>query len=275
MTDSVTFEITDGVGVITLNRPDQLNALSLDMHDVLNHAFVEIHHAPQARAVVLTGAGRAFCAGADMGLLTTLIEGRGANYHIPRPGTPVAAFASVAADPALLTTYTFPLAMGKPMIAAVNGPAVGIGFVMAACCDVRFLSEKAFFDSAFPQLGLVAEYGLAWLLPRLVGHGVASDILLSGRRVRADEALRIGLANRVESPDDLLPAALEYAATIARTAAPRATRQIRQQLWNAHQQSFAEASADAWERLRECLAGADFQEGVHSFLEKRPAHFPD
>jgi enoyl-CoA hydratase/carnithine racemase len=274
MSDLVTFGIDRGVGVITLNSPDSLNALSDDMHVALNRAFVDAYRSEDARVIVLTGAGRAFCAGADLARLTALIETRGASYDIPRPGSqPVVAFAGIDAPPELLTTYTFPLAMNKPVIAAVNGPCVGVGFVLAACCDVRFLSDRAFFDSAFPQRGLVAEFGLAWLLPRLVGHGAASDILLSGRRVRADEARQLGLANRVVPGDDLLDTALDYARAMAASAAPSSLRVIRQQLWRAHHQSYGDATAEAWDLLMTALAGDDFIEGVNSFLEKRPANF--
>lgn len=276
MSELVTFDVSDGVGVIRLNRPETLNALSIEMHDVLNEVFVQAYRSRQAKAVVFTGEGRGFCAGADMGFLSSLVESRGEAYPIPRPGgEPVAAFAGIDEPNELLTTYTFPLAMNKPIIAAVNGPAVGVGFILSACCDVRFVSDKAFFDTAFPQLGLVAEYGLAWLLPRLVGHGIASDILLSGRRVRAEEALEIGLANRVLPAEELFNTAVEYAQGIAASASAKATRLIRRQLRMAHHQSYSDATAQAWDMLTTCLREDDFQEGVSSFLERRAPKFTD
>lgn len=273
MSDIVTFRIEDGVGVITLNRPDQLNALSDDMHAALEEAVVAAQQSEEVRVIVLTGAGRAFSAGADMKRLDRLIEGRGANYDLPRPGIVPEGLKAIDAPPELLHAYTFPLALSKPVIAAINGPCVGAAFVIAACCDVRFISQNGFFNAAFAQRGLIAEAGLAWLLPRMVGHNFASDILLSGRRVGAEEALRIGLVSAVHAPEDLLPAVIEYARTMARTTAPRSMRLVKRQIQTSYDQTFGEAAREAHDLLLESLAHDDFIEGVRSFQEKRAPDF--
>ena len=273
MGDLVVYERQGAVGIVTLNRADKLNALTTEMQSDLNAAFVAAADDSDARVIVLTGAGRAFCVGADMDKLTRLVEKRGKTYDIPRPGNPVPALRALDAEPATLVSYTLPLAMKKPVIAAINGPCVGVGLVMACCCDVRFMGAGAFFGSAFPQRGLVAEYGLAWLLPRLIGLGRASDILLSGRRVEADEALAIGLVNKVVADAGLLAAAMAYAQEMAQTAAPSSTATIKRQLARAATQSYGEASGEAWDLLMQAIAGDDFQEGVASFLEKRPPDF--
>jgi len=269
----VTLLIEEGVALITLNRPDRLNALSDAMHDQLDRVFAEAIRSDAARAIVLTGAGRAFCAGADMARLDRLVDSRGASFEVPRPGTPIPALADIHAPPETLATYTLPLASPKPVIAAVNGPCIGIGLVLAAASDVRFVSESAVFAAAFAQRGLVAEFGLSWLLPRLVGLGMASDMLISGRRVDAAEALRVGLASRVEPDGQLLEAALAYARDIAATASPRSTAIIKRQLQAGLESSFAEATTQAWDLLTESFRSEDFAEGVRSFRERRPAIF--
>jgi enoyl-CoA hydratase/carnithine racemase len=269
----VELQIADGVALLTLNQPERLNALSDAMNDSLVAAFVEAIGSAEVRAIVLTGAGRAFCAGADTRRLDALIASKGADYSIPRPGSPVPALAGIDAPAETLVCYTLPFACPKPVIAAVNGACAGAGLVMAASADVRFASDSAIFTAAFAQRGLVAEYGMSWVLPRLVGMGVASDMMLSGRRVDAAEALRIGLANRVVPAEQLLEAAMDYARTIATTASPRSTAIVKRQLQTDMEGTFAAATTRAWDLLREALASDDFAEGVASFREKRPPAF--
>lgn len=269
----VRFEINEGVGLLTLNRPGQLNALDDAMHVALDAAWVEAERNDAVRVLVLTGAGRAFTAGADMSRLDRLADG--GSYDIPRPGVVAPAFASVDAPAETLTTYSFPLAMRKPVIAAINGPCIGVGMVMATACDIRFAAPNAFFSAAFPQRGVVAEFGLAWLLPRMVGRGLAADILLSGRRVEAEEAAGIGLVSRVLPAEGFLDTVLSYARDMALNGSPRSTRLIKQQLWEAEHQSYGEASARAWDMLMESFGTRDFAEGIASFREKRAPRFSD
>lgn len=271
--ESVLLTVTDGVALLTLNRPGRLNAIDDDMHHSMNEAFAAVHRDPAVRAVVVTGAGRAFCAGADMSRLDRLVLDKGRNYDIPRPGTPAPAFEGLDGPREAMTTYTFPLAMDKPVIAAVNGPAIGAGMVLACSCDMRFVGPDALFAAAFAQRGVVAEFGLSWLLPRIVGAGVASDMLLSGRRVDAAEALRIGLASRLANEEPVLEQAMAAARAIAQDCSPRSIRIVKQQLAAAPGQSYGEATQMAYDLLIEALASDDFAEGVLSFQEKRPPRF--
>ncbi|MET0250071.1 MAG: enoyl-CoA hydratase-related protein [Sphingobium sp.] len=273
MAEGVRFEVADGVGTIMLDRPDRLNALDLPMHEALEEAVAAAFRADDARVILLAGEGRGFCVGADLGLLDSLVARRGADYHMSRPGQVPARFAGLDGPAEAMNAYSFPLALPKPVIAAINGPCVGVGLVLAASCDLRFMSEDAFLSAAFPSLGLSAEWGLPWLLTRIAGLGAASDILMSGRRVNAHDALRIGLATRVVPPDALLAEALDYARAIAAGAAPRALSLIKRQLQAAATQSFAQATTKDYDLLLESLAYPDFAEGVAALRETRPARF--
>ncbi|MDO7842303.1 enoyl-CoA hydratase-related protein [Sphingomonas immobilis] len=275
MSDIVRFEVIDRVGVITLNRPDKLNALDDAMHPALDEAWVAAHTDPSARAIVLTGAGRGFCAGADLTRLDRFAASRGSDFDLPAPGVAGAAYRGLGLDPDLATTYTFPLATPKPVIGAINGACIGIAFAIAMTCDVRFASTTARFGAAFPQRGIHAEAGIAWLLPRIVGRTLAADLLMSGRVIGADEALRIGMVSRIEEPDALLDAAIGYAREIAINSAPQAVAIIKQQLFDGCTESFGDAARKAHDLLLERFASDDFVEGIASFREKRPPRFAD
>ena len=159
------------------------------------------------------------------------------------------------------------------MIAAINGPAVGLGFIISLYCDLRFASDAARFGTAFAKRGLIAEYGLAWLLPRLIGPANALDLLLSARMVDAAEALRMGLVNQVFPQGAFMDHVLAYAKELATTVSPRSMRVIKQQVYNAMFQSLCEAFDTAEEEMIESLQCEDFKEGVAHFVEKRAAHF--
>ena len=256
-----------GVATVTLNRPDRLNAWTGAMAAGLRSALERAEGDAAVRAIVLTGAGRGFCAGADMGLLQDIsASGENAASTAP-PFDPTA-------RPDFQHPQTYLAAVGKPIIAAINGPAAGMGLCISLFCDLRFLAESAFFTSAFARRGLIAEHGTSWMLSRLVGHSRALDIMLSSRRVSAEEAYRMGLADRVLPDADLLPAALAYARDLAENVSPRSMRVIKRQMWNALVQDLAEAMADADREMALSLKSEDFKEGVASFVEKRAARWP-
>jgi enoyl-CoA hydratase/carnithine racemase len=171
------------------------------------------------------------------------------------------------------TQYSFPPAVCKPIIAAVNGHAVGIGLVHALYCDIRFASSTAKFGTAFAQRGLIAEHGIAWILPRIVGLENAIDLLFTARTVEAEEALSMGLVSRVVSPDDLLDAARAYATQLATLSSPRSIRVMKRQIWEGMFTRLGPAIEDAVREMMESFGCEDFREGVASFMEKRPANF--
>jgi enoyl-CoA hydratase/carnithine racemase len=255
MSDAVLYDVADHVAVVTLNRPDRLNAWTPDMTagylDALDSASAD----PEVRVIVVTGAGRGFCAGADMELLSGLAasgERVAARDRVPGEMEP---------------------AVPKPVIAAINGACAGLGLVRAMFCDLRFAVAGAKFTTAFSRRGLVAEYGLSWLLPRVVGHSRAFDLLVSGRTFIAEEAYQLGLVNRVVE-DDVLAAATEYARDLAVNCSPASMRDMKRQLWTDSVGTLDEA----WRRTEQLMLASfqrpDLAEGVASYLERRPPAFP-
>jgi enoyl-CoA hydratase/carnithine racemase len=260
------YEVDDGVATVTLDRPDRLNAWTPTMEREVRAALGEAERDDAVRVIVLTGAGRGFCAGLDVDHLRERVAGAAA-------GATNGADGRHSADHDFAGRFTYVPAIAKPVIAAVNGPAAGIGFVLALACDLRFAGSDTFFTTAFARRGLTAEHGSSWLLPRLVGVAHALDLLLSGRRVTADEALRIGLVNRVVPQDRLLAETRAYASEVARSCSPRSMRIIKRQVWEALSQTLGEAVAVADGEMRKSFASDDFAEGVAHFVEKREPRF--
>lgn len=269
--DTVLCEIDEGVALVTLNRPDRLNAVSAEMGDRLDAVMAAVGTDPEVRVVVLTGAGRGFCAGADLQRLSALAGGARSVRRAPDDPSPV--FDTLDAPVHQRSRYLVPTAMPKPVIAAINGPAAGVGLALACACDIRFGSPETMFAAVFARRGLTAEAGLAYTLPALVGQGNAADILFSGRKVHAEEARAMGLLNAVVPSADLLAHALAYAADIARNVSPLSSRAIKRQLMAARGQSFAEAVRQAYDEVTTSLASEDFQEGVAAARERRPPRF--
>jgi enoyl-CoA hydratase/carnithine racemase len=254
-TDPVLYEVEDGVATISLNRPDRLNAWNRAMAAGFQVAVTRAAGDPDVRAMVLTGAGRGFCSGADFDLLDEAVAGEDVS----------------GANNSILPTDL--IAIPKPVVAAINGPAAGLGLVLALCCDIRFAAAGAKLTAVFPRLGLIAEYGSAWLLPRLAGTAVALDVLLSGRVIQAEEAERIGLVNRVLEPEALLAHAQAYARDLARNCSPSAMRTIKRQVYSGFESGLAPALQDSLRLMRESLQSDDFKEGIAANAEKRLPRF--
>ena len=256
-TDLVLSERRGPVLVLTLNRPDRLNAWTDALEDRYYACLDAAEDDPQVRAIVVTGAGRGFCAGADMDDLE-----RGA---------------AGAAEPELRARprpRTFPLTVRKPMIAALNGAAAGLGLVEALYCDLRFATPGAKLTTAFARRGLIAEYGISWLLARQVGPSRALDLLLSGRVVQGEEALRLGLVDRVCEPERLLDDAVAYAGELATRSSPWSMATIKAQVHADLDRSFTAAVAAADELMLKSFTRPDVEEGVRSYLEGRAPAFP-
>ncbi len=256
MSEIVLCEITDDVALLTLNRPDRLNAwtpaLQTRYFDLLDECVAR----DDVRAIVVTGAGRGFCAGADMDDLKT-ISGGEVDRSQTQDTRPVA----------------YPLSLPKPVIAAINGPCAGIGLVLAVMCDLRFAAESAKITTAFSRRGLVAEHGISWMLPRLVGQARALDLLLSGRVVLGGEAAELGLVNRAVPDGEAAQEALAYAGELARECSPASMATMKRQVYGDYDRTLAETVQNANRLMLESFAAPDFVEGVQSFMERGPPSF--
>ena len=263
------YEIEDGVAVVTLARPKRRNAWTGRMHTEYRWILQEADRDPAVRVIVVTGdpEGQAFCAGADLGALEGHSEkGRydsGTDDSIAMPGFGV--------DPHFDASFAYHFGIGKPVIAAINGAAAGVGLVLAAFADLRFCATGAKFTAAHGRFNFPAEFGLSWVLPRIVGLTHANDILLSSRVFTAEEALAMGFLNRLIAPEALMGEVMAYARTLAANVAPGSARETKRQIYGDLHRDAA-ASVQAAERLLEAMIREpDYKEGVKAWMEKRPA----
>ncbi len=272
MYEQILYEVKEPVATITLNRPDRLNALTDRMLAELRHALAEAERDSKVVGIVLTGSGRGFTAGMDMQSLGAIADGGAAGGG--------AGLAELQTDlgntdmgPEFGVTWGYLMTIKKPLIAAVNGPCAGLGFSIAMLCDLRFASEKAVFTTSFAQRGLVAEHGVSWILPRLIGPAHALDLLLTARRVDAEEAFRLGIANRVIAPEKLLDETRAYIEELAAKSSPTSLMIMKQQVYRHLMQPLGESMRESNQLMAESLGRSDFKEGVASFVERRPPQF--
>ncbi len=270
MYQDISYDVTDPVATITMERPDQLNAMTTRMLAEIRHALAAAEADERVVGIVLTGAGRGFCAGMDMGALDEIAEG--AEFTVDTT--------ELAADPGdesmgddFKGRFTYILSLRKPLIAAVNGPCAGLGLCFALLSDMRFVARDAKFSTAFSQRGLIAEHGISWLLPRLIGASRALDLLWSARKFDGEEAERLGLADRLCEPGTTLELAQAYLRELAATTSPTSLMVMKRQVYRHLMQPLGPAMAETELLMDERLEREDFREGVSSFLERRPPAF--
>jgi enoyl-CoA hydratase/carnithine racemase len=270
MYEQILYEVEDPVATLTLNRPDRLNAWTGRMGTEVKHALAEAEADERVVAIILTGAGRGFCSGADLQDLQSISSG-------DRPQQDAS---NLEADPgdadmgaSFRGQYSYLLSIRKPILAAINGPCAGMAVPIASFCDIRFASDRATFTTAFARRGLIAEWGISWTLPRLVGPAHAIDLILSGRKIDAAEAERMGLVNKVVPHHELLKYVREYAEDMAANASPASMAIMKREVYQHLMSSLEGAQRDAIRLMGESFGRPDFREGVESFLEKRPPRF--
>lgn len=252
---SILADIRQGVGIVSLNRPDRLNAWTPAMGTAYFDLLDAMASDPDVRAILLTGRGRAFCAGADMaGLQAITSVGAMTDKREPRG-------------------YWYPMRIGKPLVAAIQGHCIGVGLQQALCCDIRFAAEDAKLAANYARRGINGELGITWLLPRIIGVSDAMDMLLSGRTVGGAEAREMGLVNRLCPADELFDQAFAYCVSLAESCSPWAMRTIKQQLYNDLMTALPAAFEQSEHFLQEAMAGPDMAEAVNAFRDKRPANF--
>lgn len=254
----VAYRVVDGVAWITLNRPDRLNAMTHEMDGLIRDLVRRADDDEACVAICIKGAGKGFCSGADLGMS-------------PQAGAPL----PYETEPTTLEAFRFGYlrAARKPIIAAINGAAIGVGVVLAAFCDIRIAASNAKLGFTYSRVGLVAEYGAAWWLPRMIGDGASRDLLLSGRLIDATEACGIGLVDQVADVTSFDEHVAAYLDQLVQRCAPRALATIKEQLNAAAEQRLLEAVASSHRVLQAARVSADFAEGRAAFAEKRQPRF--
>lgn len=263
------YEAVAAVATITLDRPDRLNSWTGRMHTEYRALLERAAKDPGVRVVVVTGAGRGFCAGADTRALDGHVERGG---YDPGTGDDIAT-PGYGVRPEFDAEFAYHFGVPKPVIAAVNGPAAGVGFALACYCDLRFAAAGAKLTTAHGRLGLPAEFGLSWLLPRLIGLTRAADLLLSSRVILAEEAYAMGLVNQVVPADELAQTTAAYARRLADEVSPASLAATKVQLYTDLHRDVASSVRDAGKRLEAMMQEPDFAEGVAARRERRAPRF--
>ena len=269
MNNAVLYEKKEGVAIVTLNRPERLNAVNDEIRAGLREKLDDAAKDEEVKVIIVTGAGRGFCAGADMDGLAATSQGESQGSQVEAEEREYAVNDVKGFDGGFSYFPTVP----KPIIAAINGPAAGVGFIMALYADIRFAKEGAVFSSAFSKRGLIAEWGVGWILPRLVGIARANDILFSARKFSADEAEQMGIVNKTFSEKNFDDAVFAYASDLAKNVSPRSLRIMKQQIYNAQGETIKENLDSSMQAMLESFKSDDFKEGVSHFVEKREAKF--
>jgi enoyl-CoA hydratase/carnithine racemase len=261
---------TQGLATIWLNRPHRMNAWTGRLHTEYRHLLKRANDDSKVRAIIVTGVGKGFCVGGDSQALSGHAD-RGAyspgiSEDIAKPG--------YGTDPNFDASFAYHFGLDKPVIAAMNGPAAGVGLALACFADLRFAVPGVKFTTAHGKLNLPAEYGLSWMLPKIVGLGRANDLLLTSRVFTSDEALTLGFVNQIFEPEALMDQTREYAHQLIASVSPNSLRQTRWQIYKDLHRDVASAVIESERLIEDMAKEEDFKEGIAALVEKRPPHWP-
>jgi len=278
MYQEITYEVADPVATITLNRPKYANAWTIRMSREVKHALAQAERDPHVVGIIITGAGRAFCAGADVSAIQNLTRGKSTeDIANDTQKDESLTLTEEPGDPLFPEGFRKGLAsmisIKKPIIAAINGPCIGMAFSISLFCDFRFMSEDGYIKSAFAERGLVAEASASWMLSRLVGLDRALDILYASLKITPQEALEMGLATKVFPADTLIEESENYIKSLAERCAPQSIALMKRQVFSDLHQSMAEGAKETNALMKENHKSAALKEGMKAFMEKRPPNF--
>ena len=271
MYEEIIYEIDGKSAIISINRPETLNALTDLTQAEIRHALNQSERNPDVIGTVLTGIGRGFCSGVDMNSLSKMSEaGRRLGNAHPHLATTAE---NPLNDEDFVEGVTYFLALRKPLIAAINGACAGLGFSVATFCDLRFVDRSAKLITSFAQRGLIAEHGTSWMLPRLIGPGPALDLFWTSRKFDGEEAFRIGYATHLSEHGQSVQDAVKYLNDIAATSAPQSIMMMKRQVYRHLNRELGDSMNESTKWMDESLARGDFKEGVQSFVERREPNF--
>ncbi|HCY05354.1 MAG TPA: enoyl-CoA hydratase [Gammaproteobacteria bacterium] len=267
----IIYQVDDPVAVIKFNRPEALNAFTSRMLAEIRHALAAAETDEKVVGIILTGEGRGFCPGMDMNALNAISDGDAGKTD------DLAELKAKPGDPELgdnfQVTYSYLMSIRKPVIAAINGACAGLGLAIASMTDLRIVERSAKFSTAFSQRGLIAEHGISWTLPRLIGSGNALDLLWSARKFTGEEAKEIGLAEKLVEDGESLATAIDYVRNLAASSAPKSLQVMKAQIYRHMNMQLGDAMRETNDWMAASLQRDDFREGVRSFIEKRPPNF--
>jgi enoyl-CoA hydratase/carnithine racemase len=265
----ILYNTLDGVATITINRPDTLNALTSLTQAEIKHALFMSDTTEEVIGTVITGAGRGFCSGVDMKSLGKISDDGKRTQDVFKHLE--VSFENENKN--FLGSPAYFLALKKPLIAAINGACAGLGFSYATFCDMRFMDRTAKVVTSFSPRGLIAEHGTSWMLPKIVGPSHALDLMWTSRRVDAEEAYRIGYANRLSENGEALKEAQDFIFNLSKTSAPYSLMMMKKQIYQHLNQDLELSNTESTTWMDESLKRDDFKEGIKSFLEKRSPNF--
>lgn len=264
------YEVSGGIATLWLNRPHRMNAWTGRVHTEYRYLLAQADADPEVQAIVVSGRGKGFCVGGD----SQALEGHSQRGSYDAGTSDDLAMPGYGVEDEFDAAFAYHFGLTKPVVAAMNGPAAGVGLALACFADIRFAVPGVKFTTAHGKLNLPAEYGLSWMLPKIVGLGRANDLLMTSRVFLSDEAYQLGFVNQIFAPDELMPKTYEYVTNLISTVSPNSLRQTRWQIYKDLHRDVASSVVESEVLLNDMMGEEDYKEGVRAFVEKRPPDWP-